>query len=195
MSHVPVGRRNFLKRAAVGGAAVLVPGVDSPAAPRVGQTAVAAPRMAPVQARDSDAADTEPMTTDRPGSDFMIDVVKTLGFEYVSANPGSSFRSLHDSIVNYGGNRAPEFITCCHEEASVAMAQGYFKIEGKPMAVLAHGTVGLQHAAMALYKGRISTSAGAAAQEKDMRRRPRWARRWPTGSTVVCQSTSRRTET
>ena len=46
---------------------------------------------------------------------------------------------------------APEFITCCHEESSVAMAHGYFKVEGKPMAVLCHGTVGLQHAAMAIY--------------------------------------------
>ena len=31
------------------------------------------------------------------------------------------------------------------------MAHGYFKAEGKPMAVLCHGTVGLQHAAMAIY--------------------------------------------
>ena len=52
---------------------------------------------------------------------------------------------------NYGGNRDPEFITCCHEESSVAMAHGYFKAEGKPMAVMVHGTVGLQDAAMAIY--------------------------------------------
>ena len=31
------------------------------------------------------------------------------------------------------------------------MAHGYFKAEGKPMAVLCHGTVGMQHAAMAIY--------------------------------------------
>ena len=31
------------------------------------------------------------------------------------------------------------------------MAHGYYKAEGKPLAVMAHGTVGLQHAAMALY--------------------------------------------
>ena len=31
------------------------------------------------------------------------------------------------------------------------MAHGYAKIEGKPLAVFAHGTVGLQHAAMAIY--------------------------------------------
>src|SRR5207302_28168 len=63
----------------------------------------------------------------------------------------SSFRSLHESIVNYGGNRKPEFLTCMHEESSVAMAHGYAKAAGKPMGVLAHGSVGLQHAAMAVY--------------------------------------------
>jgi thiamine pyrophosphate-dependent acetolactate synthase large subunit-like protein len=58
---------------------------------------------------------------------------------------------MQESIINYGGNKAPEFITNCHEESSVAMAHGYFKAEGKPLAVLAHGTVGLQHASMAIY--------------------------------------------
>src|SRR5207244_8487650 len=88
---------------------------------------------------------------DRPGSDFMLDVIKSLGFDYVAANPGSTFRALHESIINYGGNNAPELLTCCHEESSVAMAHGYAKIEGKPMMVMAHGTVGLQHASMAIY--------------------------------------------
>jgi thiamine pyrophosphate-dependent acetolactate synthase large subunit-like protein len=81
----------------------------------------------------------------------MVDVLKSLAFPYVCANPGSSFRGLQESIVNYGGNSAPEFLTCCHEESSVAMAHGYAKIEGKPLAILAHGTVGLQHASMAIY--------------------------------------------
>jgi thiamine pyrophosphate-dependent acetolactate synthase large subunit-like protein len=80
----------------------------------------------------------------------MVDVIKSLGFEYVCANPGSSFRALHESLINYGGNK-PELITCCHEESSVAMAHGYSKIEGKPACVFAHGTVGLQHASMAIY--------------------------------------------
>jgi len=31
------------------------------------------------------------------------------------------------------------------------MAHGYAKIEGKPMMIMAHGTVGLQHASMAIY--------------------------------------------
>jgi acetolactate synthase-1/2/3 large subunit len=80
-----------------------------------------------------------------------VDVLKSLNFDYIASNPGSSFRGIHESIINYGSNKMPEFLTCCHEESSVAMAHAYFKVEGKPMAVLCHGTVGLQHAAMAIY--------------------------------------------
>jgi len=88
---------------------------------------------------------------ERCGSDFMVDVIKSLDIDYICANPGSSFRGLHESIINYGDNDLPELITCCHEESSVAMAHAYFKAEGKPLAIMAHGTVGLQHAAMAVY--------------------------------------------
>ena len=88
---------------------------------------------------------------ERPGSDFMVDVIKTLDLEYMTLNPGSSFRALHESLINYGGNKAPELITCMHEEAAVAMAHGYSKAAGKPMGVAIHGTVGLQHATMAIY--------------------------------------------
>ncbi len=80
----------------------------------------------------------------------MVDVIKSLPVEYIFACPGSSFRSLHESVVNYGGNQ-PEFITCTHEEIGVAMGNGYAKIEGKPALSMAHGTVGCQHAAMAVY--------------------------------------------
>jgi acetolactate synthase I/II/III large subunit len=145
-----VNRRGFLKSAAVTGAAAFVPAAaTSAAAP---QNSAPAAASAPTPPREADPSPTvEVLTTDRPGGDFMVDVIKTLDFEFVAANPGSSFRGIHESIVNYGGNSAPEFITCCHEESSVAMAHGYFKAEGKPMAVLCHGTVGMQHAAMAIY--------------------------------------------
>jgi thiamine pyrophosphate-dependent acetolactate synthase large subunit-like protein len=87
----------------------------------------------------------------RPGSDFMVDVIKTLDIKYVPSNPASSFRALHESLINYGGNRMPEFLTCMHEESAVGMGHGYYKVTGKPMMTLCHGTVGLQHAAMAIY--------------------------------------------
>ena len=60
---------------------------------------------------------------ERPGSDYMVDVFKSLGFEYLFATPGSSFRGIHESVINHGGNREPEFITCMHEECSVADGQ------------------------------------------------------------------------
>ena len=118
------------------------------------QVAQAARPTTPLMTKEAEGVvptDVRVLENQRPGSDFMVDVIKSLGFEYVCANPGSSFRSLHESLLNYGGNKSPEFITCCHEESSVAMAHGYFKIEGKPLLVLAHGTVGLQHASMAIY--------------------------------------------
>src|ERR671937_3169323 len=86
-----------------------------------------------------------------PGSDFMVDVIKTLNIKYCPANCASSYRGIHESLVNYGGNKMPEFLTCMHEESAVAMGHGYFKIAGKPLLVLCHGTVGLQHATMAIY--------------------------------------------
>ena len=150
-----VDRRDFLKSAAVTGAAALdftQARAPVPAATPAPPTPPPAQATAPTPARETDPpANVEVLTTDRPGGDFMVDVIKSLDFEYVAANPGSSFRGIHESIVNYGSNTAPEFITCLHEESSVAMAHGYFKAEGKPMAVLCHGTVGIQHAAMAIY--------------------------------------------
>jgi acetolactate synthase-1/2/3 large subunit len=144
-----VDRRNFLKTAAVGSVATLLPSGKASAAQSVPPKSKA-PMMSK-EAETGNPSDVEVLTTDRPGSDFMVDVIKSLGIEYVCANPGSSFRGLQESVVNYGGNKSPEFVTCCHEESAVGMAHGYAKIEGKPLAVFAHSTVGLQHAAMAIF--------------------------------------------
>ncbi len=151
------GRRNFLKGAAAGAAAL----VAQPKLAEAQQPVQQAQRgPAPLPSAAQAARETTPpapqvdvYTTDRPGSDFMAEVIKTLGFEYCTLNPGSSFRGLHESLINLGPtpNANPELLTCCHEESAVAMAHGYFKIEGKPMLVMAHGTVGLQHASMAIY--------------------------------------------
>src|SRR3984893_907197 len=144
-----VDRRNFLKGAAAGAAALAAGPAAVAATPAESKRVVPPPMSAVAETEVPSVA--EVLTADRTGSDFMVDVIKSLGFEYVCANPGSSFRAIHESIINYGGNKNPEFITCCHEKSSVAMAHGYYKIEGKPLAVLAHGTVGTQHAAMAIY--------------------------------------------
>jgi acetolactate synthase-1/2/3 large subunit len=143
-------RRRFLKGAAAAAlAAGTRPAGAQEPANRRGVTVPSASALAEETGAIPSSA--EVLTADRPGADFMVDVLKSLGFDYICANPGSSFRGLHESIINYGGNKAPELITCCHEEQSVAMADGYAKIEGKPLAVMAHSTVGLQHASMAIY--------------------------------------------
>jgi acetolactate synthase-1/2/3 large subunit len=133
------GRRSFLLQAAATGAAS--------AAATVAAAQAATPTVPAPAAPASPAS----ASTGRAGSDYMVDVLKSLGFEYICVNPGSSFRGLHESIINYGGNAKPEMITCLHEESAVGMAHGYFKAEGKPLPVLVHGTVGLQHASMAIY--------------------------------------------
>jgi len=151
-----VNRRGFLKGTAAGAAALAA---NAPAAraqqaaQNRGQNASAPVPSAEALERDSGGreAPSSSLITDHPSSDFMVDVLKSLEIEYLGSNPGSTFESLHESLINYGGNTMPEFLTCCHEESAVAMAHGYAKIEGKPMMALLHGTVGLQHAAMAIY--------------------------------------------
>ena len=158
-----VQRRTFLQQGALGCAAALVgstgvadaqsaaPAAGAPAAP-AGAAQSPPPPVMTMAAEATPPADVQVMgDNERSGSDYMVDVFKSLEFDYICANPGSSFRGLHESFINYGGNQSPELITCCHEESSVAMAHAYFKAEGKPLAVMAHGTVGLQHAAMAIY--------------------------------------------
>ncbi len=85
------------------------------------------------------------------GSDVVVDLMKAFDIEYAAFIPGASFRGIHDSIVNYGGNFKPEIIFCHHEEISVAVAHGYAKAKGKPMVAIVHNIVGLQHATMAIF--------------------------------------------
>ncbi|MFN3891327.1 MAG: thiamine pyrophosphate-binding protein [Beijerinckiaceae bacterium] len=83
-------------------------------------------------------------------SDVIVDLIKQYDFEFITLNPGASFRGLHDSLVNYGKNDPP-MILCNHEEIAVQIAHGYAKASGKPMAVILHNLVGLLHACMAIY--------------------------------------------
>ncbi|HEV7663087.1 MAG TPA: thiamine pyrophosphate-binding protein [Chloroflexota bacterium] len=85
------------------------------------------------------------------GSDLVVDLLQALGIEYAAFNPGASFRGLHDSLINYGGDLQPRTILCTHEEISVALAHGYAKATGRPMVAALHDVVGLQHACMAIF--------------------------------------------
>jgi thiamine pyrophosphate-dependent acetolactate synthase large subunit-like protein len=153
-------RRDFFKGAALGAAGLVVTtgttaeAIAAPAAPPVTlPTDAHAHDLAYAQAQSGATAPVaRPATQGRPASDFMVDVIKKIGFEYAAINPGSTFQGLHESLINYGKNTAPELLTCLHEEAAVAMAHGYAKAAGKPMLVAVHGTVGLLHSSMALFQ-------------------------------------------
>jgi acetolactate synthase-1/2/3 large subunit len=151
-----VSRRKFLAGAAVAGATTaLAPPVAKAATTDGSISAPRRPSALPPTMQVAVAETATPKELPRiggvPGSDFMVDVIKTLDIKYLPSNPASSFRAIHESLINYGGNKMPEFLTCAHEESAVGMAHGYFKVAGKPLMTLCHGTVGLQHAAMAVY--------------------------------------------
>lgn len=133
-----LGRRDLLKAASLAGAGALASPLQASAEP--------AARPAPADATPGPANSEQ-----KNGSDFMLDVIKSTKIDYVAGTPAANWRGLHESILNYGGDRSPELLTATHEESAVALAHGYAKASGKPMIAIAHGTVGLQHAAMALY--------------------------------------------
>ena len=85
------------------------------------------------------------------GSDVAAQMLRRMGIPYVSLNPGASYRGLHDSIVNHLGNERPGILLCLHEDHSVAIAHGYAKASGEPMACVLHSNVGLLHGMMSLF--------------------------------------------
>jgi thiamine pyrophosphate-dependent acetolactate synthase large subunit-like protein len=85
------------------------------------------------------------------GSDPIAAMLRALDMEYIALTPGASFRGLHDSLVNYLGNMRPDMLLCLHEEHAVALAHGWTRVTGRPMAVALHSNVGLMHATMAIF--------------------------------------------
>ena len=85
------------------------------------------------------------------GSDLAIELFAGLGIPYVALNPGSSYRGLHDSLVNFDVPNKPEIVVCCHEEICVALAHGYARATSQPMLAALHDVVGLQHASIAMF--------------------------------------------
>ena len=150
-------RRGFLKAATLAGTGAIAPPIvsaevaaaDTPATPS-GQR-----HTVQIVSRESEQGTphSDGTTQTNCGSDFMVDVMRGLGIDYVAAIPGNTFKGLHESVINYGMTTSPalELISCMHEEISVAISHGYAKIAGKPMACMMHSTVGLQHGAMAIY--------------------------------------------
>src|SRR5215831_5927444 len=135
-----VSRRKFLAGVAVTGAAATAASTNANATPPVAAARIPSalrPTATQIAAEAGVVKEMKPVAG-RANSDFMVDVLKTLDIDYVYSNPASSFRGIHESLINYGKNTKPEFITCMHEESSVAMAHAYFKVTGKPQMILCH---------------------------------------------------------
>ena len=85
------------------------------------------------------------------GSDVAAELLRRLDIKYIALNPGASYRGLHDSLVNYLGNREPQMLLCLHEDHAVAIAHGYAKASGEAMGVALHANVGLMHGLMGIF--------------------------------------------
>lgn len=111
------------------------------------------------------------------GSDAIAALLGRLDIDYIAFTPGSSFRGLHDSLVNLSPEiKRPQMVMCLHEEHAVAVAHGYFKATGRIMAVALHANVGLMHASMAIFNAWCDRAAiliiGAAGPFDAEARRP-----------------------
>src|ERR1700722_19284040 len=110
-----VARRNFLKGASLVGAAALTPvaATAQVAAPKPDLKALPpGPRQVAIETQPPAK---DPVTQTSAGGDFMVDVLKTLDFDYCVINCASSYRGIHESLINYGKNIKPELLTCPHE--------------------------------------------------------------------------------
>jgi thiamine pyrophosphate-dependent acetolactate synthase large subunit-like protein len=128
-----------------------------------------------VRAEDPDGVDRAQVAMEW-GSDALAELLRRLDLPYLALVPGSSYRGLHDSLVNYNGNRDPQLLVCLHEEHAVAIAHGYAKVTGRPLAVGIHSNVGLMHASMAVYNAYVDRVPmliiGATGPVDAARRRP-----------------------
>lgn len=109
------------------------------------------------------------------GSDLVVDFMVEHSIQFVALNPGSSFRGLHDSIVNHGASEL-ELIECTHEKTAVGLAHGFAKATGRPMAVAIHDLVGLMQATMGIYMAQTDQLPilllGGAGPMDEAKRRP-----------------------
>ena len=85
------------------------------------------------------------------GSDILAETLQQMGFKHVFLLPGSSFRGLHDSLVNHTRNQDPEMIMCTHEAIVLAMAHGYAKASGATALAIVHDLVGLMTGSVGVY--------------------------------------------
>jgi thiamine pyrophosphate-dependent acetolactate synthase large subunit-like protein len=110
-------------------------------------------------------------------SDAIAEMLRKLDLKYIAMNPGASYRGLHDSLVNYLGNRNPQMLLCLHEDHVVAIAHGYARVTDKPMGAIVHSNVGLMHGLLQIFNawcGRVPIFLMGATGPVDAAERRPW---------------------
>ena len=77
-----------------------------------------------------------------------LSALKKHGVDVVFANGGTDFAPIVEGLLRAGerGSPLPRFVTVPHENVAVSMASGYYKVSGRPAAVMVHTTVGTANA-------------------------------------------------
>ncbi|MFN4282050.1 MAG: thiamine pyrophosphate-dependent enzyme [Alphaproteobacteria bacterium] len=150
--------------------------------------------MASETTRHTSTDDIPTGLTDAPapvyGSDHMAQLLRDFGFKHAFVMPGSSFRGLHDSMVNHLKNADPQIILAPHEMVAVAMAHGYSKATNDLSLCILHNLVGLMSGSMSIFNAYcdqtpIMILGGSGPANPDKRRLIDWAHSAGTQSELV----------
>jgi len=151
-----VTRRNFLKTAAIGGAAA----VAAPAFAKIPKAAAESPGTAPLDySGDAEvpipiAPKTYPGTTVQveTGAEALYELLRGIGVDYIFASPGDEWAPLWDSVSKNiaRGTEKPVYIQTLDELHSVSMAAGYTTYTGRPQVCIFHNIIGGMNAALGI---------------------------------------------
>jgi len=75
------------------------------------------------------------------GAEAFLSRMAERGIEYVFANAGTDFAPIIEALSRKN-KKYPRFVTVPHENLAMGMANGYYRLAGKPAAVMVHVTVG-----------------------------------------------------
>src|SRR5918996_1854292 len=85
-------------------------------------------------------------------ADAYLELLHDRGIEYFFGNGGTDFAPLVEAFAKSAsqGSATPKPITVPHEYVAVSMADGFYRVTGRPQAVMVHVIVGTANAAGAI---------------------------------------------